>query len=262
MSQSSYIHGTHAEEQERLARLNALTNQAFVEFLELEPHHIALEVGSGLGILAAQVAERVPGGEVVGIEHSPDQLAAIRASAPNLRFHQGDAHDLPFTEGSFDVVYCRYLLEHVADPLQVLREMRRVLRPGGKAFAQENNDLVHFFDPDTPVFDHIWRQFVELQRRLGGDALIGKRLFALFREAGFQEVELSYQPELHWAGKPGFRPWVENVIGVIGGAEEKLVEHGLVLRAEMHRAYAELRAIMERDDASVLFYWNRAKGVK
>jgi ubiquinone/menaquinone biosynthesis C-methylase UbiE len=262
MAETSYIHGTHAEEQERLARLNALTNQAFVEYLEIGSSDTVLEVGSGLGILAAEVAKCVPDGEVVGIEYSPDQLAAVRVSAPNLRFHQGDAHDLPFTEGSFDVVYCRYLLEHVADPLQVLREMHRVLRPGGRAFVQENNVLVHYFDPDTPLFDHVWRRFVELQRRLGGDAMVGKRLFALFREAGFRDVDLSLQPEFHWVGKPTFRPWVENLIGNIVGAEAKLVEHGLASSAEIRQAEAELRALMAREDASALFYWNRAKGVK
>ena len=85
-----YIHGTDQAEQERLAALNRLTNPAFVEFLELRPDNSVLEVGSGLGILAGEVAARVPRGEVIGIEYSAEQLASARVTAPNLRFEQGD----------------------------------------------------------------------------------------------------------------------------------------------------------------------------
>src|SRR5262249_12226597 len=140
---SQYIHGTDKTEQERLAALNRLTNPAFVEFLELRPACAVLEVGSGLGILAGEVAARVPQGEVIGLEFSTEQLPAAAVTQPNLRFQQGDAHRLPFDPARFDVVYCRYLLEHVADPVQVLREMRRVLRPGGWVCLQENNVLAN-----------------------------------------------------------------------------------------------------------------------
>jgi ubiquinone/menaquinone biosynthesis C-methylase UbiE len=170
--EADYIHGTTPDEQLRLARLNALTNPPFLEFLQVKPSDRVLEVGSGLGILAAEVAQRVPEGEVWGLEYSPDQLEAVAVSAPNLHFIQGDAHYLPFEGDSFDVVYCRYLLEHVADPAAVLREMRRVLRPGGRVFVLENDISVNRFDPPCPVFHKLWQAFITLQSRLGGDGII------------------------------------------------------------------------------------------
>jgi len=57
----------------------------FVEFLELRPDSAVLEVGSGLGILAGEVAARVPGDEVIGVEYSPDQLAAAKINSPRVR---------------------------------------------------------------------------------------------------------------------------------------------------------------------------------
>src|SRR2546427_746214 len=66
MSDAIYIHGTDKTEQDRLATLNRLTNRSFVEFLELRPDSVVFEVGSGLGILAGDVAARLPEGEVVG----------------------------------------------------------------------------------------------------------------------------------------------------------------------------------------------------
>ena len=260
---STYIHGTDPSEQDRLAKLNAMTNSAFVSFLRPGDGDRVLEVGSGLGLLAREVAGRVTGGRVVGLEYSTDQLAsARRLSAPNLEFVHGDAHTLPFADESFDLVYGRYVLEHLPDPQRALREMRRVLRPGGRCCAQENNIEINRFDPPTPRFDALWAKFGRLQAALGGDAYIGLRLFRLFREAGFRDVELSVAPEVHWAGSPGFVPWVTNLIGNVRSGERAMIDRGLATRAEIDGAIGELEARARRVDGSAIFYWNRATGVR
>lgn len=264
MPDATYIHGTEPSEQDRLAKLNAMTNGAFVTFLRLRAADHVLEVGSGLGLLARDVAARVPGGRVVGLEHSPEQLATARrsATAVNLEFAQGDAHALPFADGTFDLVFCRYVLEHLADPVRALREMHRVLKPAGRCCAQENNIEINRFDPPTPRFDALWAKFGGLQAQLGGDAFIGLRLFRMFREAGFHGAELSIAPEVHWAGSPGFDPWVTNLIGNIRSGERALIDRGLATRAEIDGAIAELENHKRRDDASAIFYWNRATGLR
>jgi SAM-dependent methyltransferase len=262
MEKATYIHGTESSEQARLKLLNELTNRHFIDFLELEETMSVLEVGSGLGILAQEVARLVPRGEVFGVEYFAEQLALAHSSLPNLHFLQGDAHALRFEDGRFDLVYCRYVLEHLADPLQALTEMRRVLKPGGRVFVQENNILVNVFYPERPLFEELWKRFAVLQEKLGGDALIGKKLFPLLKQAGFEEIKLSIQPEIHYCGKPSFRPWIENQIGNIEGAAAELAAHGLATKEEIRLAIDELRELMERDDGSAFFYWNRASGVK
>ena len=262
MVKATYIHGTESSEQTRLGLLNGLTNKAFIEFLEFEETSSVLEVGSGLGILTQELARLIPKGEVYGVEYFPEQLAAAKYPLPNLYFMRGDAHALEFEDNRFDVVYCRYVLEHVADPLQVLKEMCRVLKPGGKAFVQENNILVNVFYPECPRFDALWKQFAVLQEKLGGDALIGKKLLPLFKEAGFQEIHLSIQPEIHCSGKSSFRPWVENQIGNIESAMTELQTYKLATEEEVSLAIAEVNEFLGRDDACAFFYWNRASGVK
>ncbi|MBA3766772.1 MAG: class I SAM-dependent methyltransferase, partial [Acidobacteria bacterium] len=77
---AAYIHGTDTSEQARLTLLNRLTNEPFIKFLELDERASVLEVGSGLGILAREIAERAPLGEIWGVEYSADQLSRARDS--------------------------------------------------------------------------------------------------------------------------------------------------------------------------------------
>src|SRR6266404_1323716 len=179
----AYIHGTEPSEQRRLAALNRLTNKAFVQFLHVAPGEKVLEVGSGLGILAADVAAAAVDVQVIGLEKSAEQIAAA-ATASGTRYIRGDAHSIPFPDGRFDLVYGRYILEHVLDPQRVLREMKRVARGGGRVAVCENDISLLRLDPPCPVAEEVWRSFERYQQQLGGDGRIGRRLYRLFREAG------------------------------------------------------------------------------
>ncbi len=258
---TSYIHGTEPSEQERLASLNWMTNRAFLEFLNVGPRLRVLEVGSGLGLLAAQVATADHDVRVVGLEKSADQLSAAIA-APRVVYVQGDAHELAFCDGAFDLVYVRYLLEHVAAPEQVLREIRRVTRGGGRVAACENDISLLRVDPPCPTFEDVWFAFQQHQAALGGDSLIGRRLFRLLRAAGFDRITLSVQPEVHWQGSPGFSAWIQIVAGNLESARPGLEASNLCGKEKLDGAVAELADLSRRPDASALFMWNRAMALR
>lgn len=247
-------------EQRRLASLNAATNASFLDWLDFAGNEEVLEIGCGLGLLTAEIARRVPRGHVVGIEPSDAQLVrakALASSTPNLHIVSGDAQALPFARETFDVVYCRWVLEHVESPARTASEARRVLRVGGRFAAQENDVSLVRFDPEIPLFDEVWRAFAELQRSRGGDPHIGRKLFGLCRRAGFKDVRLSVAPELHVAGSPGFSAWIDNLAANVRGAANGLVARGLVKPSRIAEALAELESLSRRDDASATFVWNR-----
>jgi SAM-dependent methyltransferase len=255
MAPDTYIHGTEPSEQERLAALNRMTNTAFVRYLDVPAGARVLEVGSGLGLLAVEVAAAADGVHVVGVEQSVDQIAAA-ATSPRVTYRQGDAHAIDFPDASFDLVYARYLLEHVTNPDVVLSEMRRVVRPGGRVAVCENDISLLRLDPPCPAFDRAWDLFLRYQATLGGDALVGRRLYRLFRGAGLTQIELSVQPEVHWHGSPGFTAWVRNIIGNLESARRGIDE------AQLNQAVAELTELIQREDASSTFVWNRARGIR
>ena len=256
-----YIHGTEPGEQQRLAGLNRMTNAAFVGFLNVAPGSRVLEVGSGLGILAADVAAAAADVQVVGVELSAEQIAAAVPRA-GVTLLQGDAHTLNFPDGSFDLVYARYLLEHVADPDRVLREMHRVARPGGLVTVCENDVSLLRVDPPCPAFDRAWETFTRFQATLGGDGLIGRRLYRLFRAAGFADVELSVQPEVHWHGSPGYVAWVHNIIGNLESARHGMIGAGVITERDLDAAVGELERLKTDQTGSAVFICNRAMAVR
>ena len=179
-----------------------------------------------------------------------------------MTFLQGDAHALEFPDGSFDLVYARYLLEHVADPERVVREMRRVARPSARVAVCENDVSLLRFDPPCPAFDRAWDVFSRFQATLGGDGLIGRRLYRLFRAAGFTDVQLSVQPEVHWHGSPGYVAWVHNIIGNLESARNGMLAAGVISDSALNAGVAELERLKADTSGSAVFTWNRAIAVR
>jgi ubiquinone/menaquinone biosynthesis C-methylase UbiE len=259
---SGYIHGTNEEEQQRLSKLNNLTNASFIEFVKIKETDHILELGSGLGILAAQISKKLSAGKLTGIEISSYQIAKCPPETENLAFLQGDARELPFENNAFDVVYCRYILEHVPDATSVLQEARRVLRPGGSLYIQENAILLLEFYPDCPRFKSVWKAFAQYQSGIGGDAMIGLKLYDLLKRTGFTNLQLSMAPELHYHEAGTLVPWIDNLIGNIRGVRDDLINGRYITLFQYEEAEKELEAFKRNEYASSYFYWNRAKGIR
>jgi len=259
---SRYIHGTSAEEQSRLAELNYLTNASFLDFVEVKETDQVLELGSGLGILAELISKKLTSGRMTGIEISADQIAKCPPETEKLVFICGDAGDLPFEDNTYDTIYCRYILEHVPDPLRVLKEANRVLRPGGKLFIQENAILLLKLYPECPVFIEVWNAFASYQSHIGGDAMIGLKLYVLLNQAGFTQPVLSMAPEIHYRGSGTLGPWIDNLIGNIRGAKDQMIGSNYISESQYGHALDELEEFKRNENAVSYFYWNRAKASK
>ena len=258
----NYIHGVNKEEQQRLSLLNSLTNKTFIEFLDLDNSYNILEIGSGLCILTNEIARIKSNSKITGLEFAKEQIYASKNEHLNLQLIQGDAHSLPFFDDCFDLIYCRYLLEHVKNPNSVLEEINRVLKKNGKLFIQENNIGVHILYPECFTYDKILNKIGILQSMLGGDAYIGKKLFSLLTKTGFRDIALSVQPEIHYYGLPTLKQWITNLIEIVQGSKNKLIESKLSNLDEINKAILELEAFINKNDSSVLFYWNRVSAIK
>jgi len=154
-----------------------------------------LDLGCGNGIVSNQLSKLLKDGEVVGVDRS-DELVNLASrkyrDVTNLSFVKGDVYALPFQDESFDFVYARFLFQHLVDPLKVLFEIKRVLKPEGVVSLIDVDDSWLIIHPEHQTFEQLKSAAAERQRELGGDRFIGRKFNNYFEQAGF----LAFNTEL------------------------------------------------------------------
>ena len=145
--------GTGAENYERyfVPAIAVPVSAELFRAAELRPGERVLDVGCGTGLVARRAAEIVgAGGAVAGVDVSPDMIAVAASHAPAgptpIEWSEGDATALPFHDESFDVVVCQMTLMFVEDRLTALREMHRVLAPGGRVILTTPGSIQPTFE--------------------------------------------------------------------------------------------------------------------
>jgi ubiquinone/menaquinone biosynthesis C-methylase UbiE len=191
----AYTHGHH-ESVLRSHTWRTAENSSAYLLPHLEMGDALLDVGCGPGTITADLALLVAPGEVVGIDAASEVLEQATAHAAalgreNLRFEVADLFALGFPDESFDVVHVHQVLQHLADPVAALTEMRRVLRHDGLLAAREGDFAAFMWAPDDPVLDRWLELYFAVTERNGHDARIGPRLLGLAHAAGFGDVTVS-----------------------------------------------------------------------
>jgi SAM-dependent methyltransferase len=144
-----------------------------------------LEVGCGTGAILTSLETRAA---IHGVDRDLQRLVEARRHAPQAIPACADALALPYAGGVFDITFCHFLLLWVGEPLQALREMKRVTRPGGNILALAEPDYNARVDrPDELIPLGRWQ--TDSLRRQGADPGLGSRLPELFRQAGIRPVE-------------------------------------------------------------------------
>jgi SAM-dependent methyltransferase len=167
----------------------------------------------------------------------------------NVAFQEADIFALPFAEAQFDHVFVCFVLEHLADPVAALAKLRHVLKPGGTLTVIEGDHGSTYFHPDSAGARRAVDCLVELQRRGGGDALIGRRLYPLLVAAGFGAVRVS--PRMVYAD--GSRPELQDGFSrrtfsaMVEGVGEQALAQGLMRPAEWATAVRDLYRTAEPD---------------
>ncbi len=267
-----YIHGTHAEEQLRLSRLNNLMNAASLRELELGGGERVLDVGSGLGQFSRAMARAAgPSGKVIAIEKNTDQLneATRLAGESNeetlVEFRQGDALSLPLKEKeweSFDVAHSRFLLEHVNVPLGVVQAMVRSVRTGGRIILEDDDHDVLRLWPEPPGFWTLWHSYMRSYDRLGNDPYIGRRLVSLLHHAGAQPKRNTWIFFGSCSGNPTFDLLVDNLLEILRGARAEILKAGNLEDADFETGIHSLQNWHSRPDAAIWFSICWAEGIR
>ncbi|MFI6051459.1 class I SAM-dependent methyltransferase [Streptomyces violascens] len=190
-----YTHGHH-ESVLRSHTWRTAANSAAYLVGELKPHMRVLDIGCGPGTISADLAALVPDGHVTAVDHAPGIVEQARAHAAgrglgNMSFAVADVHALDFPDDTFCVVHAHQVLQHVGDPVQALREMRRVTKPGGIVAVRDSDYGAFTWFPQAPALDGWLELYHRVARANGGEPDAGRRLKSWALEAGYTDIRAS-----------------------------------------------------------------------
>lgn len=155
------------------------------------------DIGCGSGEITARLANRYSDAKIVGVDILETSIAYAqgrhRALWPRVHFERGDAFELKFADGHFDLVVCRHMTQSIPEPQRVLAELHRICKPGGWIHVlSEDYGMIHIpageFDPDR-----LWHEAViPYTHNTGTDARVGRRTWTYMNQLGVEYLRVDY----------------------------------------------------------------------
>lgn len=179
------------ENQARLAEIDR-----HLAYIPLRSEAKVLDAGCGSGSMARVLARQVVRGHVIGVDIRQEYLDFAKRlseneNVANITFQHGDIFDLPFEDGTFDVVWSKYVLQWVNDPAKAVAEFKRVTRPGGIVVCCNADNLLV---SNYPV-DQTLQSEIDIALRSLFDPDIGRKMYAMFHEVGFKRIKVDIEAD-------------------------------------------------------------------
>jgi len=230
-----YVHGYDLRENIRLQDQAS----SLVELLHADtaypPGSLVLEAGCGIGAQTITLVRNSPAAHITSVDISASSVAKARktikeAGFTNVSFQQGDIFNLPFEPESFDHIFVCFVLEHLARPLVALNALKKLLKAGGSITVIEGDHGSTYFYPDNAAAHRAIQCQVELQKRAGGNANIGRELYPLLNASGFNAIHVS--PRMVYVDPT--KPWLvegftkNTFTAMIEGVRTPAIEAGII----------------------------------
>lgn len=242
-----------------IRRLNAQVDlfwpseNAVLQRAGLEDGMDVLDCGCGPGRLIELLNTDYDDLRVTGLEIDATLVLAAKeylssAGIDGYDIVQGSAENPELPPESFDFIVMRLVLEHLVDPIVALRELKKLLRPGGRIVVISNDFEFHLRCwPAVPELDDLYEAYIASRRSDGGDPCIGRRVPELLRDSGYQvtgfEIEAAHN---HLIGDPAF------LLAEGAGIPAQLVQSGYLEEESFQSLVGSWKAMLEHPDHTIM----------
>lgn len=249
-----YVHGYNQKENIRLQDQATTLIELLHSDTSFPEKSRVLEVGCGVGAQTVTLAKNSPKARIISLDISAASVAQAKmkvesAGFTNVHFHQGDIFQLPFKPESFDHIFVCFVLEHLPNPVKILSYLKTFIKLNGTITVIEGDHGSAYFFPDSAEARLAIQCQVELQRRAGGNAMIGRELYPLLTKAGFEAVHVSPRMVYADSSKPqmvqGFTK--KTFTAMIQGVRSAAIEAGIIDPITFDKGIKDLYRTAESD---------------
>jgi ubiquinone/menaquinone biosynthesis C-methylase UbiE len=250
----AYVHGYGSRESIRLQDQASTLDALLHSDTSFPAGSLVLEAGCGVGAQTSILSHNSPGAEIIAIDVSEASLAEAKnkldsAGITNVSLMQTDIFKLPFETASFDHVFVCFVLEHLAKPIEALKCLKKMIKPGGTITVIEGDHGSVYFHPESQSAHRAINSQITLQAREGGNALIGRELYPLLTKAGFRNCRVSPRMVYVDSSRPHFvEGFTKNTFtAMIEGIREKALAAGIMDRESFDKGVRDLYRAAEPD---------------
>lgn len=256
-----YIHGFSKDEQLRLRNQARFAEFEIYKEIDFSKQKNVIEVGCGVGAQTEILLRRFPDLVLTSIDSSPHQLESAKKFftknklySNRVSFHQTDASQMKFKGNTFDGAFLCWILEHVPNPMQILKETKRVLKGGSKIYITEVLNSSFFLEPYSPNTWKYWMIFNDYQFESAGDPFVGAKLGNFLYDLDFKNIKTEIKTWHFDKRHPEKRKetiyyWTDLLLS----AKDHLLDKKLVTKDIVKNMQKELIQIAKNPDA-VFFY--------
>lgn len=261
----SYVHGYDARENIRLQDQASTLVELLHSDTSYPPGSSILEAGCGVGAQTVTLARNSPNAFITSVDISDASITeakekVLAAGLTNVEFQQADIFNLEFGPESFDHIFVCFVLEHLSRPLDALNSLKVILKPGGTITAIEGDHGSAFFYPDSLSARKAIQCQVELQKRAGGNAMVGRELYPLLQQAGFHSIRVSPRMVYVDSSRPEFVEGFtkKTFTAMIEGVRESAIKAGMIDQHVFDKGITDLYRTTEPDG---VFCYTFFKGI-
>jgi ubiquinone/menaquinone biosynthesis C-methylase UbiE len=262
-----YLHGYTKEEQNRLYEQARIVEQRIFDTVDFSECEHILELGCGVGAQTEILLRRFPDLHITALDASETQLAqagrrlASYIDAGRVELVLGDAKKTQLRSQSVDAVFICWLLEHVPQPVDVLMEAHKVLKPNGEIVCNEVLNATFYLEPYSAAVQEYWFKFNDYQWNLGGDPFIGAKLGALLIDSGFHRIASSVK-SFHYDKRfpRQRRRFIKFWTSLLLSATPSMLENKKVSASLVKQMVEELETAAKAEDSVIFYSWIQAHG--
>lgn len=262
-----YVHGYSDREAKRLID-QATTVSAYLHYDSIwDKGSKILEVGCGVGAQTEIIASKNPESKIISIDISEKsikkaKLEMRKLGIENVEFRVQDVRDMEEEKTDlYDHVFVCFVLEHVVNPVDILKRIKKLMKPNGTITIIEGDHGSTLFYPENIYSKKLVKSQVELQEKRGGNANIGRELYCLLEKSGYRNVDVSPRQIYVDNSKPKLvEGFIKNTFtAMIQGMSTEIISEGILSKEELEMGINGLLRTTEKDGMfSYTFF--KAKG--